>query len=109
MHYIEVTEGTRETAWSVCQWFMSEYLSDHKVFITVDERDLSGEGVEGWCIKESDNEFLIQIDTNLQYDFIPCMLHELYHIYQHVNELPRDEYETYCQESILLDKYMNRG
>ena len=108
MHYIEVTEGTRTTAWSVCQWFMSEYLSDHRVYLTVDERDLSQEGVQGWCIKETENEFLIQIDTNLEYDFIQVMIHELYHVYQHVNELPRDEYETYCKESELLDNYMNK-
>ena len=108
MHYIECTEGTRETAWSICTWFMREYLSDHRVFITVDERDLSGEGVEGWCIKETENEFLIQIDTNLNYDFIQVLLHELEHVRQHVFGEPRDEYETYCKESELLDRYMNR-
>jgi hypothetical protein len=87
---------------------MKEYLSNHRVFITVDERDLSGEGVDGWCIKETENEFLIQIDENLEYDYIPTLLHELYHVYQHMNNLPRDEYETHCQESKLLDKYWNK-
>ena len=109
MHYIECTEGTRETAWSICQWFMREYLSDHRVFITVDERDLTGEGgVQAWCIRETENEFLIQIDTNLQYDFIQVLLHELTHVLQWLEGRPQDEYEAYYQESILLDKYWNR-
>ena len=108
MHYIECTEGVRDTAWSVSQWFMKEYLSNHHVFITIEERDLSSEGVEGWCIKETENEFLIQLHNDLEYEYIPTLLHELYHVYQHVNNLPRDEYETYCKEMKLLDKYLNK-
>ena len=108
MHYIECTEGTRETAWSVCQWFMEEYLSDHKVYLTVDEKDLSGEGVDGWCIRETENEFLIQLDINLMYDFIPTLLHELYHVLQWLEGKDRNEWETFQMEGILLDRYMNR-
>ena len=108
MHYIECTEGVRETAWTVCQWFMEEYLSDYKVYLTVDEKDLSGEGVDGWCIRETDNEFLIQLDINLVYDFVPTLLHELYHVLQWLEGKDRNEWETFQMEGILLDRYMNR-
>ncbi len=108
MHYIEFTDNTRTSAWNVSEWFMKEYLSDKSIFLTIDERDLSGEGVEGWCIKETDNEFLIQIDKNLQYDYVPTMLHELYHVYQWVNNKPQDEYECMSMELPLYEEYMGR-
>ena len=109
MHYIECTEGTRETAWSVSQWFMKEYLSNYSVFLTIEDRDLSDEGVDGWCIKETSNEFLIQLHNGLEYDYIPTLLHELHHVLQHLEGREQDEYEAYCQEVELLDKYMNKG
>lgn len=109
MHYIECTEGVRETAWSVCQWFMEEYLSDHKVYLTVEEKDLSGEGgVMGWFLTETDNEFTIQIDENLEYEYIPTLLHELYHLKQTLEGRDRNEWETFQMEGVLLDRYMNR-
>lgn len=106
MLYIE--EGTRETALSVSNWFMKEYLSNYHVFLTVEDRDLSDEGVMGWCIKETSNEFLIQIHNGLEYDYIPTLLHELTHVLQHLEGRRQDEYEAYCQEVELLDKYMNK-
>ena len=108
MHYIELTEGTRSTAWSVSQWFLGEYLHDKSVSLTIEEKDLSEEGVDGWCIRESDKRFTIQIDTNLQYDFIQVLLHELYHITQYIMDGNTNEYETYHMEMELLDKYMNK-
>tara|TARA_B100001559_G_C16429336_1_gene589059 strand:- start:269 stop:592 length:324 start_codon:yes stop_codon:yes gene_type:complete len=107
MLYIE--EGTRETALSVSNWFMKEYLSDYHIFLTVEDRDLSEEGVDGWCIKETSNEFLIQIHNGLMYDYIPTLLHELYHVLQHLEGREQDEYEAYRKEVELLDKYMNKG
>ena len=108
MHYIELTEGTRSTAWSVSQWFLGEYLHDKSVSLTIEEKDLSEEGVDWWCIRESDKRFTIQIDTNLQYDFIQVLLHELYHITQYIMDGNTNEYETYHMEMELLDKYMNK-
>ena len=108
MHYIELIEGTRETAWSVSEWFLREYVPNYNISLTIEERDLSEEGVEGWCIKESDTHFLIQLHNNLQYDFIQVLLHELTHMKQWVEGRKQDEYEAYCQEMELLDKYMNK-
>ena len=107
MLYIE--EGVRDTAWSVSEWFMREYLSNHRVFISVEEKDLSEEGgVDGWCIKETENEFLIQIDKNLEYDYIPTLLHELYHVFQWLEGKKQDEYECMSMELPLYEEYMGR-
>ena len=106
MLYIE--EGARDTAWSVSEWFMREYLSNHRVFISVEERDLSQEGVFGWFMKETENEFLIQIHSGLEYEYIPTLLHELYHLLQEVEGRPRDEEETYSMEKLLYKRYLER-
>ena len=108
MPYIELTNDTREAAWSVSMWFIREYLYNKDISLTIDERDLSGEGVSGWCIRESERCFQIQIHSGLMYDYIPTLLHELEHVRQHVFGEPRDEYKTHCKESELLDKYRNR-
>lgn len=108
MLYIELTDGTRATAWDVSTWFLREYLHHKDISLTIEEIDLSQEGVEGWCIRESESRFTIQIDTNLQYDFIQVLLHELEHLRQYVFGEPRDEYKTHYKESELLDKYMNK-
>lgn len=109
MHYIELINGTRSTAWSVSQWFLGEYLHNEDISLTIEEKDLSEEGgVDGWCIRESDKHFTIQIDTNLEYDFIQVLLHELYHVTQYMKDGNTNEYETYHMESELLDKYMNK-
>ena len=64
---------------------------------------------KSWCIKETSNEFLIQLHSGLEYDYIPTLLHELHHVLQHLEGREQDEYEAYCQEVELLDKYMNKG
>jgi len=106
MHYVEITEGTRITAQEVSAWFLSQYLADHVCNLTVEERDLSDEGVDGWCLRESNNEYLIQIDKYLDdANYLSTLLHELYHVYQHVLGIPRDEDEAYSNESNLLDSW----
>ena len=106
MLYIE--EGVRDTAWSVSEWFMREYLSNHRVFISVEEKDLSEEGVFGWVLRETENEYTIQIHRGLEYDYIPTLLHELYHIYQWVENKPQDEYECMSMELPLFEEYQRR-
>ena len=107
MHYIELVDGTRSTAWSVSEWFLGEYLHDKSVSITIEEKDLSEEGVDGWCMRETHNEFLIQIDNNIEdsYTYKRVLLHELHHMWQYYHNKPRDEEETLRQEWYLLNKY----
>ena len=70
--------------------------------------DLSEEGVNGWCMREEDNEFLIQIDENLRGDeHDKTILHELYHMLQHMLNLPRCEICAYLFEDLALDRYQN--
>ena len=104
MHSIEL-EGCRETAEPVVTWFMKEYLPDAYFFLVVEEKDLSAEGVFGWCMRETQNEFLIQLHNGLGDTYISILLHELWHLYQYYYELPRDEEETLREELKLLNKY----
>jgi hypothetical protein len=71
----------------------------------VEEKDLSEEGVFGWCIRETQNEFLIQIHSGLGETYISILLHELYHMWQYYHDLPRDEEETLREELKLLNNY----
>jgi hypothetical protein len=106
MHCIEF-ENCRDSCEEVVLWFLREYLPNEFFFLVVEEKDLTEEGVDGWCIRETQNEFSIQIDKNI---IIPSfytrvLLHELFHMYQYYNELETDEDETLEQEHILLNKF----
>jgi hypothetical protein len=104
MHCIEL-EGCREVAEEVVSWFIKEYLPNEFFFLVVEEKDLSEEGVYGWCMRETQNEFLIQIHSGLGDNYISVILHELHHMWQYYNNLPRDEEETLREELRLLNKY----
>ena len=62
----------------------------------------------GGVLKESEDGFLIQLHSGLEYDYIPTLLHELTHVKQWIEGREQDEYEAYCQEMELLDRYMNK-
>lgn len=106
MHCIEL-ENCRDTAEGIVSWFLREYIPNGLFFLVVEEKDLSDEGVDGWCMRETHNEFLIQINQNIEDpdSYKRVLLHELWHMYQYYHDLPRDEYETLRQEHTLLDKY----
>ena len=109
MHCIEL-ENCRSSCEEVVLWFLREYLPEGLFFLTVEEKDLSEEGVDGWCVRETHNEFLIQIDKNIVIPvfYQKVLLHELWHMYQYYNELDTDEDETLLQEIVLLDKYLKK-
>jgi len=87
---------------------MTEYLSDWSVDLTLIHLDLSDEGVDGWCMREDDTEFIIQIDENLTGDeYRRTLLHEMYHMYQHLKEIPRCEMCAYESEQQNLDRFSN--
>ena len=104
MHCIEF-ENTRPSCEGVVTWFLKEYLPNAYFFLVVEEKDLSEEGVLGWCIRETHNEFLIQLHDGLGDNYISVLLHELHHMWQYYNDLPRDEEETLREELKLLNKY----
>jgi len=107
MHYIEVyPEGSQIACLGSVEWFLMEYLSDWGLDLTVEHIDLSEEGVTGWCMKLGEGEFIIQIHEGLEGDeYTSTILHELYHVYQHLNNLPQCETCAYQAEKQLLDRY----
>jgi hypothetical protein len=106
MHLVEF-ENCRDLCIPVVQWYMNTYIPDSLFFLVVEEKDLSEEGVDGWCMRETHNEFLIQIDENIKdpYTYKRVLLHELHHMWQYYHDKPRDEEETLRQEWYLLNKY----
>ena len=86
--------------------FTTEYLSNYGLDITVVYMDLSDEGVDGWCMREDDNEFLIQIEEKLEgAEHTKTVLHELYHVFQHLHNIPRCEMCARMSEQFNLDRF----
>ena len=74
---------------SIVTWFVDKYLPRHKIFVHVDHKGLLREGVFGWqWITDSDSrprEFEIEIHNRLDpQQYTEALLHELWHLYQHV-------------------------
>jgi len=112
MHSIEVVGKPLyppvEPPEEVIYWFMGEYLENHSIDLTVVHMDLSDEGVDGWCMREDEHEFIIQIEESLEAnEYIKTILHELYHLMQHLLDVPRCEICAYLSEKINLDKFSN--
>jgi len=107
MHYIEILrDGSTVVCNSIIDFFLREYLSDHSIDLTVVHKDLSGEFVDGWCLKEEDNKYLIEIEYSLNgEEYMRTLLHELYHVYQSLNGY-QDEKECYEKEEEALDTYL---
>ena len=104
MPYIELS-NTREVAGDVVAWFMREYIPDSLFFLTVEEKDLSGEGVLGWCVRETQNEFTIQIHSGLSDNYISILLHELSHMMRYYHGQEQVEEFVLKEELKLLNKY----
>lgn len=109
VHAIEVVRPSSNTSETLCRelfhWFMMEYLGDYSIDLTVVHMDLTDEGVDGWCMRESDYEFIIQIEETLEgNEYTRTLLHEYYHLMQHVLNISRCETCAYLSEKINLDK-----
>ncbi len=107
MHCIDIIPYDRiSTSRPLIEWFTTEYLSNYGLDITVVYMDLSDEGVDGWCMREDDNEFLIQIDEKLEgAEHTKTVLHELYHVFQHLHNIPRCEMCARMSEQHNLDRF----
>lgn len=87
---------------AVC-WFAKEYLEGHSITIRLEEKDLD---VYGYC-NHLEEEFLIEINSSLDLkEKLTTLFHELYHVVQHINNLPRDEDECDSLQTVLLDNYL---
>ena len=82
---------------SIVSWFMEKYLPNHKIFVNVDHKGLLREGVFGWAwVVPPDHrprEFEVEIHNRLTpEDYTSTLLHELWHVYQHVTGQLKDKY-----------------
>ena len=79
-------------------WFVEKYLPRHKIEIAVHHRGLLREGVLGWCSVIDSNSrprnFEIEVHNRMDIDeYISTLLHELWHVYQHVRGDLKDKRE----------------
>lgn len=81
----------------VINWFISKYLPRHKIEISVNHRGLLREGVYGWVwVTDCDHRprsFEIEIHNRMDSDhYVRTLLHELWHVYQHVKGSLKDKH-----------------
>lgn len=99
MLYLE-TAGynySRRRCKSVVEWFMDKHLPRHKIDITVTHRGLLREGVYGWVwVSDCDyrpRAFEIELHNFMTPEhYVKTLLHELWHVYQHVKGALKDKY-----------------
>lgn len=96
--YIEITghRARKKQCFNVINWFLENYLPRHQLDIIVNHRGLLREGVYGWCtVQDCDfrpRAFLIEIHNYLTLDnYLQTILHEMWHVYQHVRGDLRDK------------------
>ncbi len=99
----------RSTSERVLRWFQSQYLPRHHLDISLVCKNLESDGVFGWCMVEGSlskpRTFLIEIHNKLDYKtYLTTLVHELWHVYQHVKGLPQCEEEASTMEKVLFNK-----
>ena len=82
---------------SIVTWFVDKYLPRHKISVHVDHKGLLREGVYGWqWPTDSDyrpREFEIEIHNRMTPEnYTKTLLHELWHVHQHVKNQLKDKY-----------------
>ena len=82
----------------VVNWFVNKHLPNYKVIINVDHLGLLREGVFGWVwaadCDHRPRDFEMELHNRLNpEDYTKTLLHELWHVYQHVTGQLRDKYK----------------
>ena len=91
---------------NVVEWFVYEFLSRYNIDINVHHcRLINRESVYGWCwATDCDyrpREFDIEIDNQLpMHMYVETLLHELWHVYQHVKGDLKDRYGKRCWKGV---------
>ena len=97
MLYFEISGyGNKSICQDLVEWFVGKYLPRHHLDITINHRGLKREGVMGWCTVEGcdyrPREFFIELHSRLDKEtYTKSLLHELWHVYQHVKGDLRDK------------------
>ena len=98
MLYLETTgyNYSRRRCEDIVIWFVAKYLPRHKIDIRVNHRGLKREGVLGWCSVIDSNsrprDFEIELQNGMDISsYAETLLHELWHVYQHVKGNLKDK------------------
>lgn len=98
MLYLETTgyNYSHRRCKDIVLWFIAKYLPRHKLDIAVNHRGLLREGVFGWCsVLDNDSrprDFEIELHNRMNIDvYAQTLLHELWHVYQHVKGNLKDK------------------
>ena len=99
MHYLETTgyNYSKKRCERIVSWFVDAYLPRHKVIINIDHLGLVSQGVFGWMwASDCDyrpREFEIELHNRMSPEnYTKTLLHELWHVYQHVKGLLKDKH-----------------
>ena len=81
----------------IVDWFISKHLPKHKLEISVNHRGLSSESVYGWVwATDCDyrpRAFEVELHNQMTPEhYTKTLLHELWHVYQHVKGALKDKY-----------------
>ena len=99
MLYLETTgyNYSKRRCERIVNWFVRTYLPRHKLVINIDHLRLMRHGVFGWMwASDCDHrprEFEIEIHNRMTPEnYTKTLLHELWHVYQHVKGLLKDKH-----------------
>ena len=99
MLYLETTgyNYSKQRCERIVNWFVNTYLPRYKITINVDHLGLMRQGVFGWMwASDCDyrpREFEIEIHNRMTPEnYTKTLLHELWHVYQHVKGLLKDKH-----------------
>ena len=134
MLYLDIQgKAPRRRCKDIVEWFKAKYMPKHHLHIEVLHRGLKREYAMGFCsVIDCDHrprKFLIEMETTLdESNYVSTLLHELWHVYQHVIGTLRDkrgvrhwksvtashleykdqpwEHEAENMERILFNEYM---
>ena len=99
MHYLETTgyNYSKRRCERIVNWFVNAYLPRYKISISVDLLGLVRQGVFGWMwASDCDyrpREFEIELHNRMTPEnYTKTLLHELWHVHQHVKGLLKDKH-----------------
>jgi len=97
MLYLNITgKASKRRCEAIVEWFKAKYLPNHHITFEVVHRGMKRERALGFCsVTDCDHrprEFLIELETTLdEQTYTTTLLHELWHVYQHVSGSLRDK------------------
>ncbi len=98
MHYLTFSgyNYSKRRCERIVNWFVDRYLPHHKLVINVDHKGLLREGIFGWVwAADCDyrpRDFEIELHNRMDPEhYTKTLLHELWHVYQHVKGSLKDK------------------